>query len=81
MKPWIHPQERRSRIYWWIQIPVVMVVMILGPILLLREPTPEHVLISALIVAVGAAALVIAIKVLRKLPEEYRYKAEDNEGQ
>lgn len=52
--------------------------MILGPSLLLREPTGEHILISVLIVAVGAAALVLAIKVLRRLPEEYR--AEDDGG-
>ncbi len=80
MKPWIHPQERRSRIYWWSQITAVVVLMVAGPIILLREPTSEHVLIAAAFVGIGAIVLFLAIKALRKLPEEHRYEAEEDES-
>jgi hypothetical protein len=80
MKPWIHPQDRRSRIYWRIQIALGVVAIIVGPILLLREPTRDHVLISAAIVVIGATALVLSIRELRKLPEEYRYEAQEEES-
>ena len=80
MKPWTHPQERRSRIYWWAQIVIGVIAMIVGPILLLREPTRDHVLIAAAIVVVGAIALFLSIRELRKLPEEYRYEGEEEDS-
>jgi hypothetical protein len=80
MKPWIHPQDRRSRIYWRIQIAVCVIAMIVVPILLLREPTRDHVLIAAAIVVIGVIALILSIRELRKLPEEYRYEAEDEDS-
>jgi membrane protein YdbS with pleckstrin-like domain len=80
MKPWIHPQERRARIYWWIQIVIVVVVLIAAPVLLLREPTLDHVVIVAGIVVIGLISLFIGIKVLRKLPDEYKYEAEDEDS-
>jgi membrane protein YdbS with pleckstrin-like domain len=80
MKPWIHPQDRRSRIYWRIQIAVCVVAMIVMPILLLREPTRDHVTIAAAIVVIGAITLILSIRELRKLPEEYRYEAEEEDS-
>lgn len=71
MKPWIHPQERRSRIYWTIQIAIVVVVMIGMPILLLQQPTADHIGISIGIVVVGLVTLVISLRQLKKLPQEY----------
>jgi hypothetical protein len=79
MKPWTHPQERRSRIYWWTQIVLGGIAMIAAPILLLREPTRDHVLIASAIVVIGAIALFSSIRVLRKLPEEYKYGAEEDD--
>jgi membrane protein YdbS with pleckstrin-like domain len=83
MKPWVHPQERRSRIYWSIQIAVGVVAMIGIPILLLREPTVDHVVISVAVVIIGIVALIFSIRELRKLPHEYRYEeeVEDTSGQ
>ena len=54
--------------------------MIVGPILLLREPTRDHVLIAAAIVVVGAIALFLSIRELTKLPEEYRYEGEEDDS-
>jgi len=79
MKPWIHPQERRSRIYWWSQIVIVIVVLIVAPVLLLREPTTEHVLIAVAIAVFGLVVIFIDIKVLRKLPDEYKYEPEQDD--
>ncbi|WP_458111283.1 hypothetical protein M1D88_13130 [Arthrobacter sp. R1-13] len=83
MKPWIHPQERRSRIYWSIQIAVGVVAMIVILILLLREPTADHVMISVAVVLIGIIALILSVRELRKLPHEYRYEeeGEDTTGQ
>jgi hypothetical protein len=74
MKPWIHPQERRSRIYWSVQIAVCVVAMIVIPTLLLREPTVDHVLLAIAAVVIGAVLLILCIRELRKLPHEYRYE-------
>lgn len=80
MKPWIHPQERRSRIYWWVQIVIGIVVIIVMPVLLLREPTQDHVLIAGGIVVIGLIGLFAAFKTLRKLPDEYKYEAEEEDS-
>lgn len=72
MSPWIHPQERRSRIYWTIQIAVVAVVMVGMPILLLQQPTVDHILISIGIGVIGLVTLIISIRQLKKLPQEYQ---------
>lgn len=81
MKPWIHPQERRSRIYWLVQIVLGIAVIIVVPVLVLREPTQEHVLIAGGIVVIGLIGLFAAFKTLRKLPDEYKYEEEeDNTG-
>jgi membrane protein YdbS with pleckstrin-like domain len=76
MKPWVHPQERRTRIYWSIQIAVGVVAMIGIPILLLREPTADHVVISVAVVLIGIVALIFSIRELRKLRHEYRHEEE-----
>jgi membrane protein YdbS with pleckstrin-like domain len=76
MKPWSHPQERRSRIFWSIQIALGVIAMILAPILLLREPTRDHVLIAAAVVVLGAIGVVLGIKVLRNLSNEYKSEPE-----
>lgn len=80
MKPWIHPQEKRSRIYWSIQITVGVVAMIGIPILLLREPTVDHVMISVAVVLIGIVAMVFSIRELRKLPSEYRHVEEGKDN-
>lgn len=41
------------------------------PILLLREPTVDHVVISVAVVITGIVALIFSIRELRKLPHEY----------
>lgn len=74
MKPWVHPQERRSRIYWSIQIAVGVVAMIGIPILLLREPTLDHIVLSVAVALIGIVALILSIRQLRKLPDEYRHE-------
>lgn len=79
MKPWVHPQEKRSRIYWSIQITAGVVAMIGIPILLLREPTVDHVMISVAVVLIGIVAVVFSIRELRKLPSEYRHEEEGGE--
>jgi uncharacterized membrane protein HdeD (DUF308 family) len=80
MKPWIHPQERRSRIFWWVQITIGVIALIVGPIFLLREPTRDHLIIAAALVLIGGSALFLSIRVMRKLPEEYRYEAEEEDS-
>lgn len=80
MKPWIHPQERRSRIYWLIQIAVCAVVMILIPTLLLRDPTVDHVVIALAVVLIGIVVVIIGLRELRKLPNEYRYEGEEKDA-
>lgn len=80
MKPWIHPQERRSRIYWRAQIVIGVIAMIVILILLLREPTRDHVLIAAGIAVLGAIGIVLSVRVLRKLPGEYKYEAEERDS-
>ncbi|WCI09177.1 hypothetical protein PJ267_04855 [Arthrobacter sp. OVS8] len=79
MKPWIHPQERRSRIYFSIQIAGAVIAMTVAPILLLREPTQDHVLIAAAIVVLGAVVVILGIKVLRNLSYEYRTEPEEED--
>ncbi|MBT2523272.1 hypothetical protein [Arthrobacter sp. ISL-28] len=74
MKPWIHPQELRSRIYWSTGIVGVVSAMIGVPILLLREPTQDHVVISVAVVVLGIITLPLIIRELRRLPHEYRYE-------
>jgi membrane protein YdbS with pleckstrin-like domain len=78
MKPWIHPQERRSRIYWSVQIALGVIAMIAIPILLLQEPTGDHILISVAVVLIGVVALIFSIRELRKLPHEYRVEEEND---
>lgn len=77
MKPWVHPQERRSRIYWSIQMAVGVAAMIVVPVLLLREPTGDHVMISAAVVLIGIVALVFSVRELRKRPTEYRSQKDE----
>jgi predicted lysophospholipase L1 biosynthesis ABC-type transport system permease subunit len=76
MEPWIHPQERRSRIYWLVQIAVGVVAMILILIFLLRDPTVDHVVAAVAVVLIGVGALILSVRELRKLPHEYRYEEE-----
>lgn len=72
MKPWVHPQERRSRIFFSVQIVVGVVAMIVVPILLLREPTTEHIVIAVAVVLIGIVALIFSIRALKGLAHEYR---------
>jgi multisubunit Na+/H+ antiporter MnhB subunit len=80
MKPWIHPQERRSRIYWWTQILIVVAAVTVILTLLLREPTRDHVLIAVGVGILGVLVLVLSFRELRKLPNQYKYEAEDQDS-
>lgn len=78
MNPWVHPQERRSRIYFSAQIFVPVIAMIVIPIILLQDPAQDHVLISAAVLVIGAVVIFLGIRVLKNLRHEYRY--EDDRG-
>jgi hypothetical protein len=80
MKPWVHPQVRRSRIYWLVQIGVCVVAMILIPILLLREPTVDNVVVALAVVLIGIGAVILCVREFRKLPYEYRYEEEEKDA-
>ena len=73
MRPWIHPQERRSRVYWSLQISVGVAAMIVIPVLLLLQPTADHVVLAMATLLIGALLLLLCIRELRKLRDEYRH--------
>lgn len=43
--------------FWWVQITIGVIALIVGPIFLLREPTRDHLFIAAALVLIGGSAL------------------------
>ncbi len=78
MKPWIHPQERRSRIYYSVLIVISIVASIAIPLMMLQDPTRDHVIISIVAPIIGIACVILGIKTLKKLPDEYRTDPESD---
>ncbi|MDN4609602.1 hypothetical protein [Arthrobacter burdickii] len=76
LKPWIHPQDRRSRIVIMIQIIMGSVVAIALPIMVLQDPTRDHVIIGTVVPIIAIIAVIFLIRAYRKLPEEYRTESD-----
>lgn len=77
MKPWIHPAEGRSRIYYLLQIIACAVVAVVTPIVVILEPTTEHVIIAAFVSVVGIVGVFLGFKALKEPPKVYATKAEE----
>jgi hypothetical protein len=71
MKPWVHPAERRSRIYLIVQIVACAVAGLLIPVLLLQDPTQDHLLIALVVTPVAILGVVLGFKALKNLPKVY----------
>ena len=65
MKPWIHPEEGRARIYWTLQIIGCVVAALVIPVLLLREPTQDHILIALIFTPIAIIGALLGVKTLR----------------
>lgn len=48
--------------------------MIGVPLILLQDPTRDHVVVSIAIVLIGAIAIFLGVRVLKNLSHEYRYE-------
>lgn len=80
MKPPVHPHERRSRIYWIIQLVVASLGAVAIPVMLLQEPTRDHVIMAIVMPIICIIGAILAIRVLKKLPEEYRLPSDTGAG-
>lgn len=71
-----HPHARRTRIRLLIQIPMGVIATIAIPIMLLvlDEPTRDHILISAIMVPLGIFGFIVGIRELKKLRHTFRYE-------
>lgn len=78
MRPWIHPQDRRTRIFLFVQIAGASIAAIAIPVMLvvLQEPTRDHIILSIVMPIIGITAVVLGIRALRKLPDEFRTEPE-----
>jgi hypothetical protein len=76
MKPWVHPAERRSRIYYLLQIAASAVAALLIPILLLQDPTQDHILIALVFTPIAILGVILGLKALKGLSKVYETEAD-----
>lgn len=78
MKPWIHPQERRTRIFLAVQVVVTSLAAIGIPVLLLalQEPTRDHIILSIVMPIICIAGVFFSIIAFRKTPKKFASQPE-----
>lgn len=83
MDPMNHPQARRTRARLLIQIPMGAIATIAIPIMLLvvDEPTRDHVLISAFMVPLGIFGFIVGVREFKKIRHTFRYEDTPEEVQ
>lgn len=81
MKPWVHPQDRRSRIYYLAQIIAGTLAGIAIPVMLLQDPTRDHIIISIAAVVICIVGVFLLVRAYRKLPEEFRTESDSAPNQ
>lgn len=77
MQPWIRPQQRRTRIYFFIQIVAASIAAVAIPIMLvvLQEPTRDHVILAIVMPIICVFGVMLGIKSFRKMEKEFRPEA------
>ncbi len=75
MDPMNHPHARQTTIRLLIQIPLAAIAAVGIPIMLLvlQEPTRDHVLISVVMVPICIFSFIIGIRELKRLPHTFRF--------
>lgn len=78
MKPWVHPLERRTRIILGIQIVAGSVAAVAIPLMLvvLQEPTRDHIILSIAVPIICIVGVWLGIRALKKLPEQFQTEEE-----